>query len=148
MNWHIFSEVNSFVSLDSSLASDEWITLAFLVNTLFKFSNDGFLHDINVWHQTLYEICGDNLKTDIHIPLGHVIGEWTIESLPEFLRLELLQVGVYNKNNEPSVEELTQESTLYDGSFLLRYSILTNPADKHDDTKLQDCIDNNNNDSN
>lgn len=148
VNWHIFSEVNGFVGLNGPLSGDEWVTFAFLVNTLLQFTNDWFLDDIDIWHESLDEECSDDLETDIHVPLRHVVREWTIEYLPELLRVELLHIGIYNQNNESGIEELTKESTFYDGTFLLRDSIFTDPAYKFDDAKFKDCIDDNNDNCN
>jgi hypothetical protein len=60
----------------------------------------------------------------------------------------LLHVSVYNENNESSIEELSQEGSLDDRSFLLTHSILTNPAYESDDDFLKDSIDDNNNNGN
>jgi len=127
MDWHILTHVHSFIGLKGSLSSSKWISFAFLIDSLFKFSNDGFLDDIDVGHETLYSISRNNLESYIYVPLWHVVREWTVKSFPEFLGFELLQVCINDENNETSVEELTKESTFDDLTFLSRYGIFTNP---------------------
>ena len=148
MNWHVFTKVNSFVHLNRSLSSSEWISRAFCVNSTFQFKNDRLLDNIDIWHETLDKISSDDLESYIDIPLWHVIGEWTVESFPEFLWFELLQVSIYNEDNESSVKELTKESTFNNLTFLQRDCIFTNPTYKSDNTFLQNGIDHNNDNSN
>lgn len=119
MNWHLFTSVSSFVNLDCSSSSNKWIFFAFLHNTDLESRNDYFLNNIDVWHQTLYKESCHDLETYIKIPLRHVIREWTVNYLPEFLWVELLHVGIHNQNNEPCIEKLSKECTFDNGSFLL-----------------------------
>jgi len=60
----------------------------------------------------------------------------------------LHHVGVYDKYNEPCIEELAQEGTLDDGSLLLRHGIFTNPAYEKNDDLLKDGVDDNDDDGN
>lgn len=60
----------------------------------------------------------------------------------------LTHISVNDKDDETSVEELTQEGTLYDCCFLLTDCILTNPRNKEDNNFLKNNVNRNDNDCN
>lgn len=144
MNWHIFSKIHTLVGLEGSLAGAEGVSAALGVDSAFELQNYGLLHDVDVGHQTLHQVSSNDLQSHVQVPLGHVVREWTIEWSPEFLWLELSQIGVHNKNNKPSIEELAQESSFDNLTFLLRDRVFSNPTDKSNHALLQNSVDHNN----
>lgn len=62
--------------------------------------------------------------------------------------VELSHVGVHNQYNETCVKELTKEGSFDDGTFLLRYSILTNPRYKQDYALFQNGVNGNDDNGN
>ena len=96
-------------------------------NPLFKFHDYCFLNNVDVWHKTLDCVSGDDFETDIHVPLRHIVRKWTIKCFPEFSWSELLQICIHNENDKTCVEELTNEGTLNNRSFLLGNCIFANP---------------------
>ena len=103
---------------------------------------------VNVWHHTLYCVCDDDLQTYIHVPLWHIVSERSIKRFPELLWVELRHVGVYNQDDETSIEELSYEGSFDDGTLLLRHGIFTNPGDEQYDDLFQDDVNTNDNSCN
>ena len=60
----------------------------------------------------------------------------------------LLHICIYDKNNETSIEELTNEGTFDDGRLLLTYSIFSDPSYQCNNYFFNNCIDSNDNNSN
>ena len=127
MDGHVEANVHEFVILDGARLGLVHVARAAGVVPLLNPTHTRLDNDVDVWHHTLHSVCDNDLQADIHVPLGHVIGKWTIESFPEFVWVELRHIGVHNQDNETSIEELAYEGSLDDRALLLRHGILTNP---------------------
>lgn len=114
MDWHVGADIHEFVASDGSSSGNIGIARTFRIIPCLCPSHSRLNKDVYVWHHTLYCICNDDLETYIHVPLWHIISEWTIECFPELLWVELRHVGIYNQDNETGVEELSYEGSLND----------------------------------
>jgi hypothetical protein len=144
VNLPLFSSINSFVSLYSVTSGLESIARAFLIQTNFQTKHHTFLYNINVWHDTLYQIGSDNLEADVYEPLRVVVIERTFKGLPKLSRIVLTHIGIHNQYDESGVEKLTNESAFYDTRLLLTYCIFSDPANESHNDLLDNRINGNN----
>jgi dsRNA-specific ribonuclease len=107
----------------------ESIARAAIIHASLQFSHHCFFNYVDVWHHALDHVCNYDFKSNIYIPLRHIVSKRSIESFPEFLRLVFTHVSVHNENNETSVKELTNESTFDYRCFLLTNGIFSYPCD-------------------
>jgi len=119
VNLPFFTGPNGNILLHGDFLGLKSISTTSRVKACNQFEKNEFLDQIDVGHETLNCICNDDFKTNIDIPLRHVVIEWTLEDFKEFLWVMLTQVSIHNQNDEPSVEELSNECTSNHLSFLL-----------------------------
>lgn len=136
MNLPLFACVNSFVHLNGVTLSLEFVAWAFVVHSYFQTGYHYFFYKIYVWHETLNQICCDDLQADINIPLRLVVVKWTFKYFEEFFGLMFGQVSIDNEDDESSIKELTQKGTFDNWCLLLTDRVLANPANERNNNLL------------
>lgn len=64
------------------------------------------------------------------------------------MRVELRHISIHNQDNETSIEELSNEGSFDDRTFLLRHRVLADPWYEEHDQLFKDDVDTNDDTSN